>query len=204
MRTRIVAATAAGVLGVGGLALAVPALGATAGSQDGGGGISRVEAVREALSGLVRDKTITQGQADKVAEALKDVHGGSRRGPRGGGPGGMTLSVAADTLRMSEDDLRSALRSGTSPAEVAKARDVGVDTLVDALVEAARKHLAEAVEAGHLTQEQADRRGADLEDRVTGWVEGTHQGRGRGHRGGFGGGPRSGDSSAAPEASTSD
>lgn len=56
---------------------------------------------------------------------------------------------------------------GTTLADVAEAQGVAVGTLVDALVTAAQERTAKAVEGGTLTQEQADERLADLEERIT-------------------------------------
>jgi hypothetical protein len=179
VRNRLIAVAAVGVLGVSGLAVAMPALGASPGAQDGEVRTSRIEKVKEALAGLVTDRTLTQDQADKVATTLADTRGmgGFGHGPRGG-RGGMDLAVAAKTLKLGEDDLREAMRSGDSLAAVAKKQDVTVQVLVDALVKAAKDRQAEDVKEGRLTQEQADQHAGDLTERVTAWVNGTHEGRG--------------------------
>jgi polyhydroxyalkanoate synthesis regulator phasin len=163
MRKKLIIATTAGVLSLGGLAVAVPALADT----DGSG--SAVDRITEALSGLVSDGSITQDQADEVATTLDEVgigHGGPGFGH--GGPGGPDLDAAATALGMTEDELRTALEpDGTTLADVAEQQDVPVDTLVDALVAAAQERMAGAVEDGHLTQDEADDRLADLEERIT-------------------------------------
>lgn len=183
MRTKIVVALTAGTLGLSGLALAGPALaaGPTSGS-DGptASASSPVERIKQALAGLVADETLTQAQADKVAETLAaQRHAGPGRPGGPGGPGGLRgfgregsgpgrfLSPAAQALGMSEDELRTALRSGASLASIAKERNVAVDTVVEALVKAAKERLDRAVETGRLTQAQADAMTADLEERIT-------------------------------------
>ena len=59
-----------------------------------------------------------------------------------------------------------------------------VDTLVDALVQAQQDRIAQAVEDGRLTQEEADERLADLEARVTERVNSDDPVRGHHGRGG--------------------
>ena len=63
----------------------MPALGASPGAQDGEVRTSRIEKVKEALAGLVTDRTLTQDQADTVATTLADTRGmgGFGHGPRG-------------------------------------------------------------------------------------------------------------------------
>jgi hypothetical protein len=88
---------------------------------------------------------------------------------------------------MTEEELRTALEpEGTTLAQVAEDRDVPVDTLVDALVQAEEERVAEAVEEGRLTQEEADERLADVEERVTERVNSAAPPHGAGHRGGPG------------------
>ena len=178
MRKKLIIATTAGVLTLGGLGLAVPAL-ADPGNSSG----SAVDRITEALSGLVSDGSITQEQADEVASTLDEAgigHGGGHRG------GGFDLSAAATALGMTEDELRTALETdGATLADVAGEQGVEVDALVDALVTAQQERIAAAVEDGRLTQEQADERLADLEERVTERVnsEAPVGGPGHGHRG---------------------
>ncbi|MCA0146674.1 hypothetical protein [Blastococcus sp. LR1] len=180
MRRKLIIATTAGVLGLSGLAVAVPALAAPG---DSGGG-SAVERITDALSGLVDDGSLTQDQADEVATTLSEA-GVGRGGPHGGGPG---LEAAATALGMTEDELRSALEpDGTTLADVAEDEGVPVDDLVAALVAAERERTAQAVEAGRLPQDEADERLADVEERVTERVNSDAPARGHGgHPGGRG------------------
>jgi len=174
MRKKLIIATAAGVLTLGGLGIAVPALAAP-----GTAGGSAVERITEALSGLVSDGSITQEQADEVATTLDEAGLGDRGGHRGGGP---DLGAAATALGMTEDELRTALEAdGTTLADVAEEQGVEVDTLVDALVTAQQERIASAVEDGDLTQEQADERLAGLEERITERVNSAEPFGGRGH-----------------------
>ncbi|MCF6733845.1 hypothetical protein [Blastococcus sp. KM273129] len=177
MRRRLIIATTAGALALGGgLAVAVPAL------ADGDAPTAREDRIRDALGGLVDDGTLTGAQADEVAATLAErgLGGGHGHGRRPG------LDAAAAALGLTGEELREALATeGTSLADVAEQQGVAVDALVDALVTAQRERLAQAVEDGHLTQEEADERLADLEERVAERVADEERGpggRGGGHR----------------------
>jgi polyhydroxyalkanoate synthesis regulator phasin len=178
VRKKMIIATAAGVLTLGGVAVAVPVL------ADTDGETSVVDRIKSALSGLVDDGSITQEQADEVATTLSDAglgHGGDHHGDHIG------LGTAAEALGMTEDELRTALEpDGTSLADVAADQGVDVDTLIDALVQAQQDRIAQAVEDGRLTQEQADERLADLRERVTERVNSDAPAWGHHGRGGHG------------------
>ena len=179
MRRKIIIATTAGVLGLTGLGLAAPALAA----PDGTSASSAVERITEALSGLVTDGSITQEQADEVATTLSDAGLGRGGGHHGGG---MDLDAAATALGLTAEELRIALEpDGTTLAQVAEDEGVAVDDLVAALVQAQEERIAAAVEDGRLTQDEADERLADVEERVTERVnsEAPERGEGRGPRG---------------------
>jgi polyhydroxyalkanoate synthesis regulator phasin len=176
VRKKLIIATAAGVLTLGGVAVAVPVL------ADTDGETSVVDRIKSALSGLVDDGSLTQEQADEVATTLSDAGLG-----RGGHHGGdrIGLETAADALGLTEAELRTALEpDGTSLADVAQDRGVDVGTLVDALVQAQQDRIAQAVEDGRLTQAEADQRLADLEARVTERVNSDDPVRGHHGRGG--------------------
>lgn len=193
MRNKFIIASTAGVLSLGGLAVAVPAFAdeeSTAGTT--------VDRITEALSGLVSDGSITQEQADEVAGTLEEAGIGGHGGHRGGAP---VLSAAATALGMTEDELRTALEAdGATLARVAEEQGVEVDALVDALVTVQQERIAAAVEDGRLTQEQADERLADLEERVTERVntEAPVGGPGHGRHGDRGGRPDGGADDEAP------
>lgn len=103
------------------------------------------------------------------------------------------LRVAASYLEVTPETLRTELRSGKSLAQIARDKGKSVDGLVEALVAAAKKRLDAAVSAGRLTEQQRETILADLEERITGIVNGPPLpafGR-HGLRGpGFFGGPR--------------
>jgi len=100
-------------------------------------------------------------------------------GGRGaGGLGGRNeavsdTSVAATAIGISEADLTTALSSGQTIAAVAKAHNVDVQKVIDALVADGQSELAAAVKAGTLTQAQADAQKAEVTQRATDQVNGT-------------------------------
>jgi lambda repressor-like predicted transcriptional regulator len=180
VRKKLVVAAAAGALTLTGLAVAVPAVADT--EDTGGTSSSVVDRIKDALSGLVDDGSITQEQADEVATTLD----GAGFGHHGGHGGWFGLETAAETLGMTEDELRTALEAeGATLASIAEEQGVAVDTLVDALVTEKQERIAEAVEEG-MPQDVADERLADLEERVTEWVNATHEDGWRGGHGWWG------------------
>jgi polyhydroxyalkanoate synthesis regulator phasin len=190
MRKKLIIAATAGALGLGGLAVAVPAM-----ADEGSAAGSAVQRITDALSGLVSDGSITQEQADEVASTLSDAGIGDRGGPHGGGP---DLEAAATALGMTQEELRTALETeGTTLADVAGQQSVEVDALVDALVAAQQERIAAAVEDGRLTQEEADQRLADLEERITERVNSAMPERGDHGPGGHRGGPADGEGGPA-------
>ncbi len=170
--------------------------------------------ILDKLAGLVADGTITDEQAQEVAETLAQElpgrggpgdgmghrsggHGGfggpGFGGPGVGGPGGIGVDLdatIATALGLTEDEVRTALRSGSTIADLAEAEGVDPSTVVDALVSEAEAALAGAVTAGDLDQARADEISADLEARVAQLVENGRpdhgDGPGRGMHGGRG------------------
>jgi hypothetical protein len=89
------------------------------------------------------------------------------------GPGDK-LSAAAGYLGVTQAQLLTQLQSGKTLAQIANAtQGKSAAGLVDALVAAEKKELADAVAAGRLTQAQADAIGAGLKQRITDFVNGT-------------------------------
>ncbi|HEX2038817.1 MAG TPA: hypothetical protein VHF47_03680, partial [Acidimicrobiales bacterium] len=88
------------------------------------------------------------------------------------------LDVAANTIGVSLEELRTALRDGRSIAQVAQSKDVDPQKVIDAMVADAKEHLADAVESGRLTQAQADEKAERLTERITDLVNRTGGPRG--------------------------
>jgi hypothetical protein len=125
--------------------------------------------IADALAPLVADGTLTQDQADKVTSALKDAM--PKGGPGGRGPGmghgGAGLDAAATALGITADELRTELQGGSTIAQVAAAKGVDVQTVIDAMVADAKTHLDQEVASGEHTQAEADQKLADITARIT-------------------------------------
>jgi hypothetical protein len=169
-RTKRFIAGGAAALGAG--ILAVGPLRAMA-QDDGDGEDGWVD---NALDDLVEDGTLTQDQADAVADALQEARPDHFPGfgPWSGrGPfaiGGSLLEEAADAIGIEVDDLLDAVRDGQTIAEVAEAEGVDPQTVIDAIVAQARERFDEAVADERLDQEDADEHLADLTARITEFV----------------------------------
>ena len=102
-------------------------------------------------------------------------------GPGGpGGPhrgfgfrGGFGLDVAAKAIGVSTESLLSDLKAGKTIADVAKAKGVDVQKVIDAMVAAMKTELDAQVKAGRLTSEQASKIKANLDQMITDQVNGT-------------------------------
>ena len=100
---------------------------------------------------------------------------------RGGhGPGHIEAvsdtSVVAKAIGISEADLLTALKGGQTVADVAKAHNVNLQVVIDALVADGQAELDAAVKAGTITQAQADAEKAELTQRATDQATGNFHG----------------------------
>ena len=131
--------------------------------------------LRDALAPLVADGTLTQAQLDRVVERLQDAR--PAPGLRGRGHH-IGLDVAAETIGITEAQLREALQSGQSIAAVARSRNVGPQRVIDALVARTQSRLADKVRTGAMTQAQADARLEEARAKITAVVNGERPRRG--------------------------
>ena len=124
--------------------------------------------------------TGTSGATGTTGTSDPDPSGDPGRGPGGhGGFGGgpneavSDASVVAKAIGISEADLNTALQSGQTIAAVAKAHNVDIQKVIDALVADGQSELDAAVKAGTLTQAQADQEKTELVQRATDQANGT-------------------------------
>jgi hypothetical protein len=193
--------------GAGVMAIAVPAISGaqesttTTPSTEEAPEVAKADRLAEALQPLIDDGTLTQDQADAVIARLQEAMPRGPGGPGGHGPGFMRmgLDAAAEALGMTADELRSALESGKTIADVAADQGVDVQTVIDALVAEAKTHLDEEVASGDLTQEEADERLSQLTEGVTAMVNGERPPMPEGGPGGHFRGPRGGDEGGTTE-----
>jgi polyhydroxyalkanoate synthesis regulator phasin len=152
------------------------------------------DALKQALKNRV-DAAVAAGRLTKEqGEALKARIEADESPLLFGGPGGFghrghfghfahfgDLSVAASYLDVTADQLHTDLRAGKTLAQIAKDKGKPVDGLIKALVDKAKERLDAAVKAGRLTEEQKQSILADLEQKVTDFVNGIRPAFGRHH-----------------------
>ncbi|MEY2434693.1 MAG: hypothetical protein QOC92_4418 [Acidimicrobiaceae bacterium] len=121
------------------------------------------------LDKLVANGTITQEQEDAIIQAFKDAKD-SNGGP-GKGRGGPRMKVleglaeaAAAKIGVTVDELKAAVQSGQSVADLATAHGVAPADVESAIVEAATAKIDQAVKDGKLTQTMADKLKAHVPD----------------------------------------
>lgn len=176
-----------------GLAVAAKALGISEAdlrtALEGGKSIAEVAKdqgvdLQTVIDALVADGTARLDEAkanlpDRITELVNRTGWGDHR------PGGdhrghrlMGLEAAADAIGISAADLRTALEGGSSVADVAKAHNVDVQKVIDALVADATKHIDEAVASGRIDAARATEMKANLVERITARVNGADPGPG--------------------------
>lgn len=184
MRKNIVSLALISGLGLGGAALISPTLASATDSATttaARGVADRVARIKQALAGLVKDGSITQKQADKVATTLA-----ARLPPRGDGPGRgrgpraghLSPEAVAKVLGITVTELRTAEQAGKTLSQIAADKGISKADLISKLVTAAKAQLAADVKAGTISQAQADEMSADLTARITDKVDRVHQPRG--------------------------
>jgi hypothetical protein len=142
-------------------------------------------AQQQVLGDAVAEGMLTQEQADRIQERVDEgfgfgmrggFFGGHGRGGRMGGFGGWgdssMLAVVAEQLDMSQDDLVAALQDGSTIVELADQKGVELQDIVDAFIAQRSDDLTAAVEAGRITQEQADAMIEHMSEEVLECLEG--------------------------------
>jgi hypothetical protein len=222
MKKRVAAAgLAAGLAGgaIAGIALTHPSISGaqtetttptTAPSANGQAPPDQSSWIEDALAPLVANGTISQSQADDVTKALEAAKPDMHRGPGGpgfGSPGfgrGRELDAAAAAIGISTDDLRTAVQSGQSLAQVAEAHGKTAQDVVAALVAAEKTELDARVKSGDITQAQADQKLAAINNDISAMVNGQMPPRGdwRGKHGDDDSNSGADSSSTSPSTST--
>src|SRR5262245_15942852 len=142
------------------------------------------KALENQVDAAVQDGRLTKDQGDALKARIESNDYPLFAGPGPGfgfrGPGVfghfgdvMGLSVAADYLGLTEAELRTQLESGKSLADVAKAQGKSVDGLVQAMYDAAKKKLDDAVSAGKITASQEQDILSGLKQMITNVVNGA-------------------------------
>ena len=110
--------------------------------------------------------------ASGTGSEASDTHA-DRPGP---GAGHGDAAVVAKALGITEAQLTTALQGGQTVAQVAQAKGVAVQTVIDALVADDMSELSAQVTAGRISQAQADAKKAEVTQRATHQVNGTLMG----------------------------
>ena len=82
------------------------------------------------------------------------------------------LATISEVLGIEAEDLRAELQDGATIADVAVANDVDVDDVVDALIANVEERLAEKVEEGDLTEDEAAEKLESKTERISDKVNG--------------------------------
>jgi hypothetical protein len=153
------------------------------------------KALANRVDAAVKAGALTEVQGEELKERIADgevplTGVGPGRGHFGGhGPGHLfipssgSLDAVADYLDLTRAELWTALREGSTLAEIAEEEGKSADGLKAALVAEVKTHLAEAVEDGRLTAAQQAEIVARLSEHVDALVEGELRLPGHGLRG---------------------
>ncbi|MEK7324372.1 MAG: hypothetical protein AAB217_03835, partial [Chloroflexota bacterium] len=148
------------------------------------GTIAMLVAVAGALA--LGATAFAQGPAGNPPAGVGVGYGlGGGRGGAWGGPDSSLVAVAANVLGMDQAELVAALNSGQTIADVAKAKGVALDKIVDAFIAPRVDALNQAVADGRLTQAQADTMLATMKANFTAQVSAPHAVTPRGASGGM-------------------
>lgn len=121
----------------------------------------------------VSAQTADDEGTDSTVETDRSERDGERRGHRDGRGCGRSLETVAGVIGIEVDELQAALDDGQSLSDVAEANGVDPDAVVEALIADAEARLDENVEAGRLTEAEADEKLAEKTDRIEDRVAGV-------------------------------
>jgi hypothetical protein len=83
------------------------------------------------------------------------------------------LSAVSEATGLDASEIRDQVQAGSSLADILAASNVDVAAFVDGLLADAQTRLADAVESGRITQEEADTRLENLSTRITDFINRT-------------------------------
>jgi lambda repressor-like predicted transcriptional regulator len=133
-----------------------------------------VAAAKEAVSRGQQEGKLTQAQADQINKLLDNQGAGAafalgrlaeRQRLAAAWLGrNVALDAAAKTLGMTTEELQAELKAGKTLGQVADAKGVSRDTLVEAMKDAMKQAVDQAVQNGRITQDQADKAKARIDE----------------------------------------
>ncbi|UER55436.1 hypothetical protein HJG43_13805 [Kineosporiaceae bacterium SCSIO 59966] len=151
MTSAIAAAAVIGTLGIGGVAVAAAP---TPGTPPADGTTVQNQVQEQQAQG--------RGYGPGAAQAAQGLRMG---------PSGTEAQAVADVLGMDAEDVRSALRAGTSLAELADQQGVELQTVVDAVVDAALERVTQLEDSGAISTDRAAQLEAVLPERIAEHLE---------------------------------
>jgi DNA-binding CsgD family transcriptional regulator len=123
----------------------------------------------------------------------KGGHGPGGHGGKGGhGPQKFATATLATTLKLTETELQTELKSGKTIKQIADAQNVDIADVKTTLTAAFKAHLDEEVASGEHTQAEADAKLAEFKTRLDDMVNGVRPVGGKGGHGPGGKGGRGG------------
>ena len=159
----------------------------------------------EADAKLAEFKTRVTEMVNKTGLPMHGGKGGlGGHGGKGGhGPAKFATANLATTLKLTETELQTQLKSGKTLKQIADAQNVDIADVKATLTADFKAHLDEEVASGEHTQAEADAKLAEFKTRLDDMVNGVRpaggaEGHGPGGRGGRGHGGRHGDMPGAP------
>ncbi|CAK4863429.1 unnamed protein product [Aphanomyces euteiches] len=173
-------------------------------------GISRdalkAELTKEVTASLEKEKADFALNLDKTVDAVQPAgrggesfgHGGGFGGPGGGKHGGVRIDLTTIATALgytTEAQLRTALETGKSIADLATEKKVTLQTLIDLEVVQIVKNLDQQLANGTITQTEYDKQKADSTNIATNQLNDKHTGRGE-----FGGRPEKTDLTSVAKA----
>ena len=148
----------------------------------------------EMIDEAVADGDLTDEQAERLKERAEEgsaLFAGLRPHHRPNGKGHHIIDAALQLLDMEKDELRQQFSEGNSLAEIAEAQGMNAEEFEVELAGVIQAEIEEKVASGDITEEQADRVLAGLEEHVDRVVN-LDPDDGPPHRGGGFGGLRQG------------
>jgi DNA-binding CsgD family transcriptional regulator len=161
----------------------------------------------EADAKLAEFKTRITTMVNTAGLPMHGGKGGHGPGGKGGhGPQKFATAQLATTLKLTEAELQTELKSGKTIKQIADAQNVDIADVKTTLTADFKAHLDEEVASGEHTQAEADAKLAEFKTRLDDMVNGVrpvggkggHGPEGKGGHGGRGHGGRHGDMPGAP------
>ena len=109
--------------------------------------------------------SIGMASAEKIQHEGKNGHG-------------KNMEEVAAILKLTKEELRTQVRSGKTLAEIATAQKVDIKLVISSIVTNIKTYIAEELASGEITKEQADKKLANVETKVTEMVNSLPPARG--------------------------